>query len=41
MTAWQCAAFNVSVDATVAESRETFVKDNLAKEVYSALILSK
>ncbi|MEK9570746.1 MAG: hypothetical protein VW124_17135 [Paracoccaceae bacterium] len=41
MTAWQRAAFNVSVDATVAESRETFVKDNLAKEVCSALILSK
>ena len=41
MTAWQCAACNVSVDATVAHSRETFVKDKLAKEVYSALVLSK
>ena len=41
MTAWQCASCNVSVDTTVADNRKTFVKDNLAKEVYSALILSK
>jgi hypothetical protein len=41
MTAWQCAACNVSVDATVADNRETFAKDNLDKEVCSALILSK
>ena len=41
MTAWQSAACNVSVDAIVADSRETFAKDNLAKEVCSALILSK
>jgi hypothetical protein len=41
MTAWQCAACNMAVDATVADSKETFVKDNLSKEVFSALIISK
>jgi hypothetical protein len=41
MTAWQCASCNVSVDATVADSREAFAKDNLDTEVCSAVILSK